>query len=896
MMSISFGGLGIMSLRRPFSELAGIVLGKGDIQSMLCLVVFCIVSFVLAYLTNPSENSFRAYLTELSFRQHLSRLDDNTDDDSVGPEKLSNNHLLFRTGTVDPHHTLPFDNRSPFHFANRASVSLRTPKHVFHSFGIFTIAAIIPLAKTDPALQEQRDTTAIADSWFIGAFGKWWRGGVFETWYQDVIARSGDEESWSSGILGMKTLDRHNELNALPGLPFSTRNLPPHGLSRGSPPRLRNREKSSQRNTSVPLRSSSPPPLPKSVSLPLHAPRITHSPPERNGPQTLVHSHSSSAPSEHIIKPTATTPSLFDQSPPVVELLQEISASKSTILELRAQLNETQSAASQSHASLQADLVSFRERKRQEDVAKNDLKSRTKAIEDSKRAAESLKRDAEKRLRSAESARNDAAQRLEHLDKEIVQLQNRLADDTALLADNQDIKSEAEQGLVAELEHKKKEIQVAENVVAALGLRARELEDRLAEKKARIRSILERVEARKQEQALLPSSPVDHFHPWSSASDLPDHRLPVHSRDTSGYAEPLDTDFSDDVSLSHSDEIILSRPSRTSLNLVSNVDESSFSTGRLGNQGQGYFDRPMNILSRPSLPLSFSPFDEMPQTPAVVISPSTSSSLISSSFISTLDNVDGLSRSFQSDSDIFLERDWREKDTHDSHQVLQMPEGNATPAHLTVSPTEDGFYPLRRNKSDPSASGTVNANLEPTVADKSHNRHWFSLSTKTKAKKGLNPDAKVFDFNRFQTKPASATTMPVMPSVAPLVYDALNPNGLGSKLTSSTTADSNFLRAFAPSPAEREALQRALGGSSNGSLERLPSLSDVGSIPSSPSHIHAKVVDRSPPLQQPQRHVPSWLQSLPRIRKPNFSPWDDDELTPTANGSGSHRSVGGGMA
>lgn len=36
-----------MSIRRPFSEVIGIVLGKGDIQSMLCLLVFCIVFFVL---------------------------------------------------------------------------------------------------------------------------------------------------------------------------------------------------------------------------------------------------------------------------------------------------------------------------------------------------------------------------------------------------------------------------------------------------------------------------------------------------------------------------------------------------------------------------------------------------------------------------------------------------------------------------------------------------------------------------------------------------------------------------------------------------------------------------------------------------------------------------------
>ncbi|GAW03806.1 proteophosphoglycan ppg4 [Lentinula edodes] len=659
----------------------------------------------------------------------------------------------------------------------------------------------------------------------------------------------------------MKTLDRHNELNALPGLPFTTRNLPPHGPSRGSPPRLRNREKSSQRNVIVSPRSSSPPPLPKSVSLPLHAPRTTQSLPERNGPHALAHSHSSPMPSEQINKPAATTPTSFDQSPRVVELLHQISASKSTILDLRGQLNEYHSAASQSHASLQADLVAFRERKRQEDTTKNDLKARTKTLEDSKRTAESAKRDSEKRLRSAESARHDAAQRIEHLDKEITQLQNRLADDTAFLTRSQNfnLTSEAEQMITTELEHKKKEIRVAENVVTALSLRARELEERLAEKKERVRLMLERVEAQKQEQAIPPSSPVEHYDTWSPTSDIPDNHFPVHSHNSSGYTGSLDTD---DVSHNYSGEMPVSRSSKSSLNLVSDFKESSLSTARPVNQVQGYFERPMNVLGRPPLPLNFSPFEEMPQTPAVVISPSTSSSLISSSLISSLDDVDGLSRSFQSESDIFLERDWKEKKAHGRQQSLQQPEGNIV-FRVFAPRGHDGFAQLtdnslKRNNSESFTSVHINADLEPVVADKTHNRRWFSLSAKTKAKKGLNPDAKVFDFNRSQNK---SVPVPVMQ--------------------------------------EREALQRALGGSSNGSLERLPSLSDVGSIPSSPSHIHAKSVDHaSPPFEQPQRHVPSWLQSLPRIRKPNFSPWDDEESAPTSTTvvGGPHRFLGGGKA
>lgn len=246
-MTLSVAGVGLLSLRRPFTELGALLVGKSDLRSLFCLVVFCIVFLVLgmslsplfhrsltliaipflrssqssfavvstasfdpAYLTNPSETSFRTYLTEQSFRQHLSRLDDVIDEDHL-LEKSANSTSSFRPGATSARHTLPYDNRSPFHFANRASISLKTPKHVFHSFGIFTIAALVPLAKSDRLTQH--DSSAISDSWFIGAFGKWWRGGVLEAWYQDVLARPSEEGGWSSGILGMKNMDKYHETN-----------------------------------------------------------------------------------------------------------------------------------------------------------------------------------------------------------------------------------------------------------------------------------------------------------------------------------------------------------------------------------------------------------------------------------------------------------------------------------------------------------------------------------------------------------------------------------------------------------------------------------------------------------------------------------------------------------
>jgi epidermal growth factor receptor substrate 15 len=68
---------------------------------------------------------------------------------------------------------------------------------------------MVPLARS--SRKEERDGLMISDSWYVGAFGRWWRGGIIEAWYQDVITRSKDEESWSSGILSMKNLDMLNE-------------------------------------------------------------------------------------------------------------------------------------------------------------------------------------------------------------------------------------------------------------------------------------------------------------------------------------------------------------------------------------------------------------------------------------------------------------------------------------------------------------------------------------------------------------------------------------------------------------------------------------------------------------------------------------------------------------
>jgi len=315
------------------------------------------------------------------------------------------------------------------------------------------------------------------------------------------------------------------------------------------------------------------------------------------------------------------------------------------------------------------------------------------------------------------------------------------------------------------------------------------------------------------------------------------------------------------------------------------------------------------FMNQPSLVSgNFSPFGDSEsriQVPPALMSP-TSQSLIPSGLISSLDSSDGSSRSFQSDNDAFMDKEWREASLHRTRSQQQLsPSFGVGP--ITVSPTSlhgpsandyerDPFevrVPLtsppgrereyrmsessmdmqrvtlaHRTHSDP----TSNKEDEPapsTAADKAVSRRWFT-SNKDKPKKGLNPDAKEFSL------PKKAAGSAVSPR--PTAYDALNPNGLGSNMMAPASASHSLLRAFAPSPAEREALHRALGGSTNTSLERLPSLSDMGSIPSSPALAHAV-----PAAQRAidGKVLPTWLSSLPRIRKPNFSPWEDEEPATT---------------
>jgi hypothetical protein len=208
-----------------------------------------------AYVTNPSESSFRTFLTEEAFRRHLRKLNAPEDEDDRldyldNPPtltrvrdakgkiyKLPRNRQFSQLPSIT---ALPCSNqvKAPrVHFTNRLAIALHTPAHVFRSYGLCTIAVTQQVDISSPftCLSGNRTNgrlhshnhhiyvhpqhghagnhtnqysqvengmsrnAKIRGTWFIGAFGKWWIGGDLE-FIKDDLLHYADTES--SAIVG----------------------------------------------------------------------------------------------------------------------------------------------------------------------------------------------------------------------------------------------------------------------------------------------------------------------------------------------------------------------------------------------------------------------------------------------------------------------------------------------------------------------------------------------------------------------------------------------------------------------------------------------------------------------------------------------------------------------
>ena len=812
-----------------------------------------------------------------------------------------------------------------------------------------TIAAVLPTGATNRSGASQPDGFMVSESWFIGAFGKWWRGGPIQAWWVENAANSKDTERCNSGVLDMKPLDALEcyDGTCLSALALSTfyqnysSDLRPNcstvgqlPINRESPSKPRVSERSLQRATNNAPRSTTPPPLPKSASLPLHVTRTPHD--KQHGMRQIVSQQAiaSLSPEPARVNPPALLPSpstIFDQSPVISDILRQITSSKSAVHDLRNQLKDFRAAAAESHAHIQSDLDVHRERKRSEDAARAELKARTKTLEDSKRTAEASKREAEKRLRAAESARDTASERVQRLDQEIGALKVRMNDDKeAIICSKQD-GDDMDKEMAEQLERKRKEIKVAEEVIAALNSRAKELEEKIASEEERLRYAKEQADMKKQDRAFNPlhvvSEPVE-APLWApivpeAQEAMPDPHFDIHT----DRAQQIEV-FPDLLPSSDQTPVRRSSIPEAPVQLATSPRPRRLSLGSLSN----FRDHPVPARADseiPTLPTDdvpppltsgrtqstkFSPFSDQEIDVStdmhedIAISPR-STSLIPTSLIKTLDRggvIDDLSRSFQSESDTFLDRDWRKLHPFPAHPVENTAVFSSSPTSLNFPSfyaveQEDPFeirpppLPLRhRITSDGLETERVYLTSElagekigqPLVRARSHEtdektvapRRWFS-SSKHDDKKGLNPEAKAFHLKNFPlfgaSKPASIDSIISHGSTASSTSlpTFLAPPSTGSDSILSTLS----MRAFAPSPEEREALTRAMG-SSNTSLERLPALSNmIGSIPPTTNNTHITAQHAPQPLLPDTTHsIPLGLSWFHALRRPKFSPWEDE--------------------
>ena len=545
--------------------------------------------------------------------------------------------------------------------------------------------------------------------------------------------------------------------------------------------------------------------------------------------------------------------------------------------DLRSQIADFRTHSSQQREILDRELEAHRERKRQEELIRSDLKSKTKSLEDSKRSAETAKREAERKLKSAETRRDEVARKITHLHKEITQWQSRLGDDNNWVANFRSAGiggGDHERGerlnLDEELQKGKAEIGVVENIISALTARAKDLEDKVMDGRERLKVVLEHArQARALQQPEQDRSPISPTSISTNPSD-PENDLAWPPAQTSPASVVCTPDQLPTPSLLVSDDRILPHP-----------------------------------LAK------FAPFDD--PTPLVAADGEIlqSTFLIPSGLINSLpDTAPDVhpSRSFKADNDPFIIQPnrpappWRRSSGADAHETsstkipsvvhgspFEQVMGNQYSGGQVAGSFDPGFHLQRGGESsldqqraflrttvpdqhsvlDPFSSvpNLVDSSRDPEVT--SAPRRWFSVKEKK-----LNPEAEAFDL---------PCTKPLFKPTVPSSFDALNPSksglipSIGSDNSSrsfaeSVTHSSFFSKVFAPSPAERAALG---AGRFHTSLERLPSLSDVpGSLDTSPvpSHTTPSAVVPGSSFAKSM----AWLNSLPR-RKPKFSPWDDEE-------------------
>lgn len=104
--------------------------------------------------------------------------------------------------------------------------------------------------------------------------------------------------------------------------------------------------------------------------------------------------------------PPTADPNAEINSPVLTALKAELASAQSVLAELQAQLDAHDESVSAAQTHLQSTLDDLRRRRKEDDAERQDLKAKSKTLEDQKRQAEGARREAEKKLKSIESIRD----------------------------------------------------------------------------------------------------------------------------------------------------------------------------------------------------------------------------------------------------------------------------------------------------------------------------------------------------------------------------------------------------------------------------------------------------------------------------------------------------------
>lgn len=474
-----------------------------DTQTLVTGLLVVSIIFTIAFTTKPSDESFRSYLTDLSIHDHLRRIQDHKDDvpDAAAEIDDTSSHVLT--------------------FANRISLSLRTPPYVRHDYALFSIVMVPHPATASPTPRRART------SWFIGVFGKWWHGA--REWEDgDVNLQHDDKEL---GVLGM-TADGEE----LEGSGTEDASDGPAGDSNASPaaaPSIAAPKSTRRKRNALRLRGTALPPL-----------RAIAAQREKAASEDAKVEDAGAAPS-----PSSThsiiTSEAQDSSSNAAATAAAMASVKAVIADLQSQLSSLQQGSDATRQQLQFQLEELRTRKKDDDTQRADLKNRMKSLDEGKRLAEGARRDAEKRLKTAQTTRESHQKRSQDARANLVSFKER---ETASIQRTKDVlalgKTRREE-IKTELGEKEEAIQQADEALAGLRKRIEALEQQVVSDQDRLRGAQESAQARayyKAQQANAAAAAASQAQFQQRQQQQHFQQMPAGGEGGAGWLGPVDHD------------------------------------------------------------------------------------------------------------------------------------------------------------------------------------------------------------------------------------------------------------------------------------------------------------------------------------------------------------------